>query len=42
MIDEGSSPRSFPCAFPLLRLDRIYIRGFDVQHTEVHRGLPWS
>jgi len=26
----------------VLRLDRIYVRGFAVQHTEVHHGLPWS
>jgi endonuclease/exonuclease/phosphatase family metal-dependent hydrolase len=39
---RGASARSFPSAFPLLRLDRIYTRGFVVQHTEVHHGLPWS
>jgi endonuclease/exonuclease/phosphatase family metal-dependent hydrolase len=39
---RGKAARSFPCAFPLLRLDRIYARGFEVKHTEVHRGLPWS
>ena len=39
---RGISARSFPSAFPLLRLDRIYVRGFDVRHTEVHHGLPWS
>lgn len=39
---RGNSARSFPSAFPLLRLDRIYVRGFRVQHTEVHHGYPWS
>jgi len=39
---RGKSARSYPSAFPLLRLDRIYTRGFRVHHTEVHRGLPWS
>jgi endonuclease/exonuclease/phosphatase family metal-dependent hydrolase len=39
---RGRVARSFPCAFPLLRLDRIYLRGFRVQNTEVHRGRPWS
>ena len=39
---RGKTARSFPSAFPLLRLDRIYVRGFDVRHTEVHHGLPWS
>lgn len=39
---RGASARSFPSSFPLLRLDRIYVRGFDVLHTEVHHGHPWS
>jgi endonuclease/exonuclease/phosphatase family metal-dependent hydrolase len=39
---RGRSARSFPSAFPMLRLDRIYVRGFQVHHTEVHHGLPWS
>lgn len=39
---RGKSARSFPSGFPLLRLDRIYVRGFDVRHTEVHHGFPWS
>ena len=39
---RGKPARSFPSAFPVLRLDRIYVRGFAVQHTEVHHGFPWS
>lgn len=39
---RGKPARSFPSAFPMLRLDRIYVRGFQVQHTQVHHGLPWS
>jgi endonuclease/exonuclease/phosphatase family metal-dependent hydrolase len=39
---QGKSARSFPCALPVLRLDRIYTRGFRVSHAEVHHGLPWS
>jgi endonuclease/exonuclease/phosphatase family metal-dependent hydrolase len=27
---------------PFLRLDRIYVRGFDVRSSKVHRGKPWS
>jgi endonuclease/exonuclease/phosphatase family metal-dependent hydrolase len=27
---------------PLLRLDRIYVRGFKVAASQVHRGKPWS
>ena len=39
---RGRPARTFPSAFPVLRLDRIYVRGFAVQHTEVHHGFPWS
>lgn len=39
---RGVAARSFPSAFPVLRLDRIYVRGFAVRHTEVHHGYPWS
>jgi endonuclease/exonuclease/phosphatase family metal-dependent hydrolase len=39
---HGKLARSFPCALPVLRLDRIYTRGFRVQHAEVHHGPPWS
>ena len=39
---RGRPARTFPSTFPLLRLDRIYARGFDVSHAEVHHGLPWS
>ena len=39
----GDRPaRTFPSLLPVLRLDRIYVRGFAVQHTEVHHGFPWS
>jgi endonuclease/exonuclease/phosphatase family metal-dependent hydrolase len=39
---RGRPARTYPSTFPLLRLDRIYARGFDVHHAEVHHGLPWS
>lgn len=39
----GDQPtRSFPAKLPLFRLDRIYLRGFQVDHTELHWGPPWS
>jgi len=37
----GRPARSFPSAFPVLRLDRIYVRGLEVEHTIAHRGRPW-
>lgn len=38
----GQPVRSFPSSLPLLRLDRIYVRGFHVHRAEVHFGEPWS
>ena len=35
-------PRTFPSAFPWLRLDRIYQRGFAVRSARVLRGRPWT
>lgn len=34
-------PRTFPAAFPWLRLDRIYQRGFAVRTARVLHGSPW-
>jgi endonuclease/exonuclease/phosphatase family metal-dependent hydrolase len=34
-------PRTFPAAFPWLRLDRIYQRGFAVRKAQVLDGMPW-
>ena len=39
---RGKAARSFPSALPLLRLDRIYVRGFSVRAAAVHQGQPWS
>ena len=39
---DGTPVRSFPAAMPMFRLDRIYVRGFDIKRTEVHHGTPWS
>ncbi|HTJ97460.1 MAG TPA: endonuclease/exonuclease/phosphatase family protein [Rhodocyclaceae bacterium] len=38
----GQPVRSFPVAMPILRLDRIYIRGFAIEHAESHFGPGWS
>jgi endonuclease/exonuclease/phosphatase family metal-dependent hydrolase len=38
----GRPPKSFPSALPVLRLDRIYARGFSIERAEVHFGEPWS
>lgn len=34
--------RTFPSLLPVLRLDRIYVRGFSVVEAAVHVGAPWS
>jgi len=39
---HGRAARTFPSVLPLLRLDRIYVRGFDVVSSQVHKGRPWS
>ena len=39
---RGRPARTYPSTLPLLRLDRIYARGFSVVRAEVHHGLPWS
>jgi endonuclease/exonuclease/phosphatase family metal-dependent hydrolase len=38
----GQPARSFPAHAPFFRLDRIYVRGFEVESAEVHFGEPWS
>ena len=39
---HGRAARTYPSLLPLLSLDRIYVRGFNVIATQVHRGAPWS
>ena len=39
---HGKPARSFPSALPLLHLDRIYVRGFQVKSAQVLHGRPWS
>lgn len=41
-VASGKLARSFPCGFPLLRMDRIYIRGFSIEAVEVHAHQPWN
>jgi endonuclease/exonuclease/phosphatase family metal-dependent hydrolase len=39
---NGQPARSFPARLPILRLDRIYVRGFSVNSAKVHRGRDWA
>jgi len=41
-VKTGKLARSYPCGLPLLRMDRIYVRGLTVQQTEVHAHNPWN
>ena len=38
----GRPSRSYPSTLPMLRLDRIYTRGFSIERAEVHLGEPWA
>ncbi len=40
--NDGKPARSFPSWLPVLRLDRIYTRGFHVKHVQVHSGLQFA
>jgi endonuclease/exonuclease/phosphatase family metal-dependent hydrolase len=41
--DQPKRPaRTFPAALPWFRLDRIYVRGFQVQAAEVLHGSIWA
>ena len=39
---RGRIQPTFPSFFPILPLDRIYVRGFEVLEVDVLRGNPWS
>lgn len=39
---HGLAARTYPSLLPMLRLDRIYVRGFSIVSSRVHRGVPWS
>lgn len=37
-----SPARTFPSAMPVLQLDRIYVRGFEIRHANVLHGASWA
>ena len=39
---HGSHAATYPARFPLLKLDRIYVRGLDSLSAEVMLGAPWA
>ena len=42
MIPKPMPARTFPALFPFFRLDRIYVRGFEVDSASVMQGSPWT
>ena len=41
-LSHGRLARSFPAKMPMLSLDRIYVRGLEVQGAERLMGRPWA
>lgn len=41
-VRHGKPARSYPVGMPLLRMDRIYVRGLGIQHGAVHAHHPWN
>lgn len=39
---KESPARTFPASMPLLPMDRVYVRGFEVESAEVLHGVRWS
>ncbi|MCK9814774.1 MAG: endonuclease/exonuclease/phosphatase family protein [Candidatus Pseudomonas colombiensis] len=39
---QGKPARSFPARWPLLRLDRIYVRNLKIHQPQVLAAHPWS
>lgn len=37
----GSHAKTFPACLPFLKVDRIYVRGFNVTHASVHAGFQF-
>jgi endonuclease/exonuclease/phosphatase family metal-dependent hydrolase len=42
VASAGRHSRTYPSMLPMFHLDRIYVRGFKVLRSGVHRGPPWS
>ena len=38
----GKHAKTFPAPFPMLTLDRMYLRGLNPVETKCHEGQPWS
>lgn len=41
LVHRGQHARSFPSQFPMMTLDRVYVRGLEIASTSVLNALPW-
>lgn len=39
---HGRLARTFPARFPVLTMDRIYMRGFELAYSDCLNGEPWN
>ncbi len=42
LTTQGALARTYPARFPLLRMDRIYQRGFEVKQSQILAGKDWQ
>lgn len=42
MAQDAKHARTFPSRLPMLRLDRIYFRGFELEEARILKGSPWN
>lgn len=42
MAQDAKHAKTFPSRLPVLRLDRIYYRGLELQSAKILKGRPWS
>jgi endonuclease/exonuclease/phosphatase family metal-dependent hydrolase len=42
LSQDAAHARTFPSNFPVLRLDRIYFRGFHLKAATLLKGKPWK
>ena len=42
MSQDAKHARTFPSRLPMLRLDRIYFRGFELDEAKILKGRPWN
>jgi endonuclease/exonuclease/phosphatase family metal-dependent hydrolase len=42
MVRAVRTARTYPALVPWLRMDRIYVRGFEVRDAQVLRGAQWA